>query len=87
MYDIAVDGVDEAFKVLDVLEDLDVGCVPDVLSAAHILGEFFDDVPVVVALELIGVSPDVEELRAVLGSTYVNRMDIPRLSEICLRFT
>ena len=46
---------------LHVLVDLHVGGVPDVVAAAHALAEGFDAVPVVVGVELVGVSPDIEQ--------------------------
>ena len=57
----AVCADDEGFVGFDVVIDLDVGGVPDVLFAADVLGEALDDVPVVVVVKLVAVTPDVEK--------------------------
>ena len=51
--------------VIDIVIDLDIGGVPDILLAAHLLGKVFYDLPVIILNKFIAVSPEVEEDRAV----------------------
>ena len=44
----------------NVIVDLDVGRVPDVGVTAGVLCELLDDLPVVISLELVTVSPEIE---------------------------
>ena len=46
---------------LDVFVDLHIVCVPDVVTIADILSEFLYDLPVIVCIKLVGVTPKIEE--------------------------
>ena len=48
---------------VQVVHNLDIRRVPNILLAAHFLAEGADDLPVVVLLELVAVSPQVEQLQ------------------------
>ena len=48
------------FYCHEVMTDFCIGSIPDVLSAANHFAEFFDDIPVVIPVEFIAVSPDIE---------------------------
>ena len=51
----------------DVAHDLDVGGVPDILFAGHLGAELFDQLPVVGIVELVAVSPDVEDSERIVA--------------------
>ena len=50
---------------LHVLVDLHVGGVPDIVVAAQLLAGVLDQLPVVVGVEFVGVTPDVVEPRGI----------------------
>ena len=52
---------------LHVLVDLYVGGIPDVIMTAHLLAEGLDAIPVVIGIELVGMTPDVEEPGGIPG--------------------
>ena len=56
----------EGLVGFDVVVNFDVGSVPDIVPAAGVGGEFFDDIPVVIVVEFVAVAPEVEH--PVLGS-------------------
>ena len=49
----------QAVVSVDIIVNLDIVCVPDVVLAADLFAEFLDHVPVIIALEFIGVTPEV----------------------------
>ena len=58
----AVQGDLQAAVGFYVVVNFDVGGVPDVLFVGNFFGEGFDSVPVVLLVEFVGVTPDVEEV-------------------------
>ena len=69
VYHRAVGRKDKALIVLDVVVKLYIRAIPNFLSVAHIGGKFLDNVPVVVGLEFVAVTPEVEEKR--VGRIYL----------------
>ena len=55
----------ERLECLDVTVDLAVCSIVDVISSAYLFGKPFDHVPVVVIVEFIAVTPDLEEPRSI----------------------
>ena len=60
----AVQRIDEVVVCLNVVVDFAVGCKPNIF---FMLGKFgtgiFDNIPVVIVVELVTVAPDIEEPR------------------------
>ena len=64
---------DEPVPIVDIVEYLDIGGVPYVLMCCHILAKFLNNIPVVIIIKLIAMSPQIEHLRIIEGVFYISK--------------
>ena len=63
----------QALVCLDIIVYIDIRCVPDIVSAARILTEALDNLPIVVIVKFIAVSPQIEHLRIAVSVRNLNK--------------
>jgi len=62
---VTVGGALQGLESLHVVVNLDVGGIPDGLVAGGALAELLDELPVVLAVELVAVTPDEEAVEEI----------------------